>query len=89
MPKIDVLQGVWMKNQLSIPEQVATLDQVFLLRKKFFVNDANVDQDDPVQLHLVYCQVLACGAFLMSSPGMTSSLECTQFFEMKQLWQVR
>jgi len=48
--------GVWLKSQLSIPEQVSTLDQIFLLKKKFFVNDANVDQDDPVQLHLVYCQ---------------------------------
>lgn len=27
------------------------------LEKKFFVNDANVDRDDPAQLHLLYTQV--------------------------------
>jgi len=48
--------NVWMKTQMSICEQVTTMDQMFLLKKKFFVNDANLDQDDPVQLHLVYCQ---------------------------------
>jgi len=52
----ELIPGIWLKSQLAITEQVKTLDQCFLLRKKFFVNDANVDQDDPVQLHLVYCQ---------------------------------
>ena len=41
---------------MSIPEQVPTLDQVFCLKKKFYVFDANLDRNDPVELHLVYCQ---------------------------------
>jgi len=48
--------GLWLKTTLSIPEQVLNLDQVFIFKKKFFVNDFNVDQDDPFSLHLVYCQ---------------------------------
>jgi len=48
--------GVWLKGSLPLTEQVSTLDQIFLLKKKFYMNDANIDQDDPVQLHLVYCQ---------------------------------
>jgi len=48
--------GIWFKGNMAIPEQVETMDQLILLKKRFFVNDANVDQDDPVQLHLVYCQ---------------------------------
>jgi len=49
-------QKGWLKNTVPIPEQTSTLDQVFVLKKKFFVNDANVSQDDPMELHLVYCQ---------------------------------
>jgi len=52
----DINPGIWLKGQMSIPEQVSTMDQMFILKKKFFVNDANIDQDDPVQLHLIYCQ---------------------------------
>lgn len=52
----DELRGQWLKNNVPIPEQVTTLDQMFILKKKFFVNDANVSQDDPIELHLVYCQ---------------------------------
>lgn len=48
--------GVWLKNNLSIPEQVITMEQTFLLKKKFFMSDQTVSTDDPVQLHLVYCQ---------------------------------
>jgi talin len=50
-------KNAWLKNNLALPEQVKTLDQTFLLKKKFFVNDANVSTDNPVELHLVYCQV--------------------------------
>ena len=40
----------------SLPEQGLTEDDVLLLRKKFFVNDPNIDREDPVQLHLLYVQ---------------------------------
>lgn len=46
----------WFKNDLSLLEQVDKISETFLLKKKFFVSDANVDKDDPVQLHLVYSQ---------------------------------
>lgn len=49
--------GYWLKTAVSIPEQVLSLEQTFLLKKKYFVYDGAVDQDDPFQLHLVYCQV--------------------------------
>jgi talin len=45
-----------MKKEGSILEQLDNLNVGLVLRKKYFVNDANVDRDDPVQLHLVYIQ---------------------------------
>lgn len=38
-------------------EQLDSVQDVLLLKKKYFVNDANVDRDDPVALHLIYVQV--------------------------------
>ena len=35
---------------------MTTLDQIFLLKRKFFVYEANVDRNDRVELHMVYCQ---------------------------------
>lgn len=48
---------IWLKNGESIPQQVSTMNQIFILKKKFFITEATVNQDDPVQLHLIYCQV--------------------------------
>eukprot|EP01119_Soliformovum_irregulare_P005210 TRINITY_DN1675_c0_g1_i1.p1 TRINITY_DN1675_c0_g1~~TRINITY_DN1675_c0_g1_i1.p1 ORF type:complete len:1447 (-),score=577.25 TRINITY_DN1675_c0_g1_i1:61-4401(-) len=54
--QVESKPGVWLKSQLPITEQVGSLDQTFLLKKKFFIHDVNVDTDDPVSLHLIYCQ---------------------------------
>eukprot|EP01118_Nematostelium_gracile_P005184 TRINITY_DN1628_c0_g1_i11.p1 TRINITY_DN1628_c0_g1~~TRINITY_DN1628_c0_g1_i11.p1 ORF type:complete len:1470 (+),score=507.85 TRINITY_DN1628_c0_g1_i11:150-4559(+) len=53
--QLDSKPGQWMKPEFPITEQVDSLDHVFLLRQRFH-HDRNLDQDDPVQLHLVYCQ---------------------------------
>jgi len=46
----------WLVPGATLAEQgVADRDAV-VLKKRFFVNDANVDRSDPVQLHLVYAQ---------------------------------
>jgi len=48
---------VWLKVGISIPEQVKNyLNQTFPIKKRFFWNDSNVGVEDPVQLHLIYCQ---------------------------------
>jgi talin len=47
----------WVKGDVSLLEQVDSVNDILYLRKKYFVSDANVDKDDPVQLHLVYSQV--------------------------------
>jgi len=49
-------QGDWLKHDMTLHEQVSTMEQAFMLKKKFFMTDATVSTDDPVQLHLVYCQ---------------------------------
>jgi hypothetical protein len=51
------LLAEWLKNDLTLHEQINSIDQAFILKKKFFMSDATVSTDDPVQLHLVYCQV--------------------------------
>jgi talin len=40
----------------SLQEQGVGEDQLVLFKKKFFVEDANISREDPVQLHLVYVQ---------------------------------
>lgn len=45
-----------MNGLQSLQEQGVTEDQLVVLKKKFFVEDANISRDDPVQLHLVYVQ---------------------------------
>jgi talin len=47
---------VWLHGLQSLQEQGVTEDQLVVLKKKFFVEDANISRDDPVQLHLVYVQ---------------------------------
>jgi len=45
--------GFWLRNNVSVPEQVGTMEQTFIYKKRFYY-DTNVD--DPVQLHLIYSQ---------------------------------
>ncbi len=45
-----------MKKEGAVLEQLDTVATNLVLKKRYFVNDANVDRDDPVQLHLVYIQ---------------------------------
>jgi len=46
----------WLNPALTLTEQGIKEDDVLLLKKKFFFNDANVDKSDPLQLHLLYIQ---------------------------------
>lgn len=52
--KVDGTTG-WLNDQQTLGEQLAP-GAVLQLQKKYFVTDANIDRDDPVQLHLVYVQ---------------------------------
>jgi len=45
--------GMWLRNTVPLPEQVPTMEQTFVYKKRFF-SELNVD--DPVQLHLIYSQ---------------------------------
>lgn len=45
----------WLNDTQTLGEQVE-VGSVLILQKKYFVTDANIDRDDPVQLHLVYIQ---------------------------------
>lgn len=47
----------WLQATQCLAEQGVTDEQMVLLQKKYFVDDANISRDDPVQLHLVYVQV--------------------------------
>jgi hypothetical protein len=53
---------LWLKPHLQLIAQTKNLGQTFALKKRFFVTDAAVGVDDPMELHLVYCQVQ--GVFL-------------------------
>jgi len=48
--------GEWLNIAQPLHEQGVTDEQQVVLKKKFFVDDANISRDDPVQLHLVYVQ---------------------------------
>lgn len=51
------LIGQWLNSNLTLHEQGVGLDDGVVLKKKFFVTDANVDTDNPAQVHFVYIQV--------------------------------
>ncbi|EFA78109.1 talinB [Heterostelium album PN500] len=51
-----VASGEWLNHTQALHEQGVTDEQIVLLKKKFFVDDFNVNRDDPIQLHLVYVQ---------------------------------
>jgi talin len=46
----------WLTTGQSLTEQGLTEKDAVQLKKRFFVNDVNIDRTDPVQLHLVYAQ---------------------------------
>ena len=47
----------WLKAEKSLREQGLTETTVVMLRKKYFFSDQNVDQNDTVQLNLLYVQI--------------------------------
>ncbi|XP_065937146.1 talin-like [Magallana gigas] len=49
----------WLDHSLTLREQGVLDVNTLLLRRKFFFPDQNVDQRDPVQLNLLYIQVVA------------------------------
>jgi talin len=49
--------GQWLNSTLTLHEQGVGLEDGVVLKKKFFVTDANVDTDNPAQVHFVYIQV--------------------------------
>lgn len=48
--------GEWLEPTIPLLEQF-TDGQVLCLRKKYFLDDKNIDKDDPIKLHLVYVEV--------------------------------
>eukprot|EP01133_Synstelium_polycarpum_P001416 gene1416-1640_t len=48
--------GDWLKNNQILAEQGILDTDILVFKKKFFFNDANIDRNDPVQLHLLYVQ---------------------------------
>lgn len=47
----------WLKTEELLCEQGVAETTVVTLRKKFFLSDKSIDQDDPVQLNLIYVQL--------------------------------
>jgi len=43
-------------------QAIFDVEEVLLLKKRFFFTDAHVDTHDPIQLHLLYAQVRANNA---------------------------
>ena len=54
---INHIHKEWLSQEGSVLEQLENTNQSLVLKKKYFVNDTQVDKDDPVQLHLMYIQV--------------------------------
>ena len=46
----------YLKNPQTLQEQYVKDNDVLEFKKRFFVDDVNVDKSDPVQLHLIYSQ---------------------------------
>lgn len=46
----------WLNNTQSLQDQGVTEHTILKFKKRFFVDDLNVDKSDPIQLHLVYLQ---------------------------------
>ena len=48
----------WLNPDKSLREQGIEETSMLTLRKKFFFSDQNVDRNDPIQLNLLFVQVL-------------------------------
>ncbi|EGG14345.1 hypothetical protein DFA_12115 [Cavenderia fasciculata] len=46
----------WLKSTQTLSEQGVVETDILVFKKKFFFNDANIDRNDPVQLHLLFVQ---------------------------------
>ena len=55
---IILLLGKWLNTNLTLHEQGVGVEDGVVLKKKFFVSDANVDTNNPAQVHFVYIQVM-------------------------------
>lgn len=49
----------WIDPSKTLREQGIDEGEPVLLRRKFFFSDGNIDSHDPVQLNLLYVQVIA------------------------------
>eukprot|EP01087_Luapelamoeba_hula_P023545 TRINITY_DN867_c0_g1_i1.p1 TRINITY_DN867_c0_g1~~TRINITY_DN867_c0_g1_i1.p1 ORF type:complete len:2538 (-),score=652.11 TRINITY_DN867_c0_g1_i1:59-7672(-) len=48
--------ALWLHPGQALAEQGVHDEAVLVLKKKYYVDDCNVDRGDPIQLHLVYVQ---------------------------------
>lgn len=48
----------WVDPSKTLREQGIDEGEPVLLRRKFFFSDGNIDSHDPVQLNLLYVQVI-------------------------------
>lgn len=55
----------WLDHGRTLREQGVEETEMLLLRRKFFYSDQNVDSRDPVQLNLLYVQVVVVGCVLV------------------------
>jgi hypothetical protein len=58
MAVVFVIVVEWLDHGKSLREQGIDQSEVLLLRRKYFFSDQNVDARDPIQLNLLYVQVI-------------------------------
>jgi talin len=57
----------WVDPSKTLREQGIDEGERVLLRRKFFFSDGNIDSHDPVQLNLLYVQVIDIVNFIILS----------------------
>jgi len=67
--------GVWLLMNKTLTEQ-GDSDKVLVLKKRFYVSDAELDKNSPIQLHLAYIQGRE---MIISGLHQTSKEEAAQF----------
>jgi len=55
---IIIISVNWVDPSKTLREQGIDEGEPVLLRRKFFFSDGNIDSHDPVQLNLLYVQVI-------------------------------
>jgi len=65
----------WLLNSRPLTEQGDT-NETFVLKKRFYVSDAQLDANSPVQLHLAYIQGREC---VVSGMHPVTKMEAVQF----------